>query len=66
MLDKALEHHRIVVGLTPDSADAHFNLGLTYFRKGEMDKARDEFKVVLRLNPNFDKARRMMDQSSSF
>jgi tetratricopeptide (TPR) repeat protein len=48
----------------PQNADAHFNLGVAYWKKGWENKAALEFKKALKLNPNHYKARGMLLQVS--
>ena len=50
-LDEAIIHHRRALGIEPEWADAHFNLGSTYLKAGRSDKAIPEFRAALRVNP---------------
>ncbi len=59
-LDKALATLKELVAAQPDSADAHFNLGLVYARTGQPrdeEGAVTEFREALRLDPGMDSAR---------
>ena len=48
------------IRLAPDYTDAHLELGLAYLEAGDRVAARREFEAVLRINPNYEKARRFM------
>jgi Tfp pilus assembly protein PilF len=41
--------------------NAHFNLGLVYLEKGFVDNARKEFEAVLKINPDYHQARRLLN-----
>ena len=61
-MGKALETLKNLVAAQPDSADAHFNLGLVYARRGaSKDKNEEtavaEFREALRLDQGMDSAR---------
>jgi tetratricopeptide (TPR) repeat protein len=47
----ALEHAQRFLALQPDSADAHFNLGLAREKLGQPDAAAAEYREAIRLNP---------------
>src|SRR3972149_10667949 len=49
---KAESLYQDAVKLCPDSASAHYNLGLARFNKGDFSSATISFKEALRLNPN--------------
>jgi tetratricopeptide (TPR) repeat protein len=51
--DALEEYHR---RLEPLFANAHNNLGVCYFMKGNIDDAVEEFRNALRLNPHLDDA----------
>ena len=46
--------------LAADNADAHFNLGLVFWKKGQSRQAKKEFRAALLLNPAHQKARGML------
>jgi len=50
-LDPALETFEQVMTLAPDFADAHYHLGLVYYRKAEFRKAIEAFTRTLELLP---------------
>jgi tetratricopeptide (TPR) repeat protein len=59
-LEKALATFKGLVAAQPDSADAHFNLGLVYAREGpyqNKEAAVAEFREAIRLDENMDSAR---------
>jgi tetratricopeptide (TPR) repeat protein len=45
--EKAVADLRKVLGINPDSVDAHYNLGLILKEMGKMGEARDEFKAAV-------------------
>jgi TolB-like protein/Flp pilus assembly protein TadD len=49
--DRAIEHAKRVVELTPDSASALNNLGTAYFSLEQYDKAKDAWDRALQLEP---------------
>ena len=49
---EAAASHLRAVELTPDSADAHYNLGLALRETGQLDEALDCFAKTLELNPD--------------
>lgn len=51
LLDRAIEHFKLALELDPVSAEAHYNLGLTYAAEGMYGLAVLEFKEVLRFRP---------------
>ena len=40
--------------MNPKFADAYFNLGLTYRKKGKMNKAEGAFEKAVELNPAYE------------
>ena len=56
-LDAAIYTFVKTLELSPQYADAHYNLGLAYWEKGLRGKALSEFKKVLRIDPYHYKAR---------
>jgi Flp pilus assembly protein TadD len=51
LLEDAVEAYRKVLGVKPDYALAHHNLGLAYGRLGRPRDAASEFERALRINP---------------
>jgi superkiller protein 3 len=65
-MEKALATLNDLVAAKPDSADAHFNLGLLYVRKGQSpdeQEAVTEFREALRRDQNMDPARLALGQA---
>ncbi|MBC7794542.1 MAG: tetratricopeptide repeat protein, partial [Clostridia bacterium] len=52
--DQVIKDYGAAVQKTPDDAQAHYVLGLAYFKKGEVKRAVDEFKRVTELAPTDD------------
>lgn len=52
LLDGAIAAFRRTIDLDPLYADAHFNLGLAFWKKGSEREAVFEFKKALKINPN--------------
>ncbi len=52
-VDQAILDFKRVIRMVPNHESAHFVLGVAYEKKGLNDKATQEFKKVLELNPNF-------------
>lgn len=48
------------VGLAPDFADAHYNLGRAYTEQNLREKAINEFKEALNINPKYRAAKSLM------
>lgn len=44
--------HKEAIQLKPNYYDAHFNLGLAYFKKGLLDASMDEFKLAIHYEPD--------------
>lgn len=49
-------HFQAVLRANPGNAVAHFNLGFTFDKRGQFDKAIHEFREAVRLNPKIDRA----------
>jgi len=54
--EKALYCYQKSVQLTPNQELSHLNIALLYRKMGNMEKAREEYKMVLSLDPNNKKA----------
>ena len=50
------------LALDPDSAEAHFNLGVILARQNRTEEAAQHFSQVLRLRPDLEAARRWMER----
>jgi tetratricopeptide (TPR) repeat protein len=51
-IPKTIEYFRMLVQLYPDDAIAHNNMGFTYQRSGEFEKAVKEYKEAIRIDPH--------------
>ena len=50
--DEAAEQYREALALDPASASAHFNLGASLARDGELEEAERHFRAALKVNPS--------------
>jgi len=56
MPDEAIAEYKKAVEINPEYAEAHFNLGLSYYRKGMYDEAIAAFNRAIEINPEYTKA----------
>jgi len=49
--DEAIGYYKKEIGINPEFAAAHANLGVTYMNKGNLKEARDSLKKALALDP---------------
>ena len=54
--DKAIVHYTAAIDLNPELAEAYYNRGLAYAKKGEFDLAIQDFNTAIDLNPEYAKA----------
>jgi tetratricopeptide (TPR) repeat protein len=54
--DRAIEHYKKAIEISPGYIDAHSNLGVALFQAGRLDEAIEQFKAVLRLQQDNPKA----------
>lgn len=55
--EEAIHYWKKCLDINPNSADAHYRLGLSYAQLNHMVLALEEFNTVLRLDPKFPKIR---------
>ena len=53
LLDPAIAQYVQALKAQPNSAQAHFNLGVARTRRGQLDEAIGEFQQALKLKPNY-------------
>ena len=51
-MDEAIAQYRKAVEVKPDFPDAHYNLGIAFIQKGQINDAVAEFQEAVHLNPN--------------
>jgi tetratricopeptide (TPR) repeat protein len=51
-VDEAISHYQKALEIKPDYAEAHNNLGLAFFQKGQMAEAITHYQKALEINPN--------------
>lgn len=60
LLDEAMTEFQQAIRIKPDYSVANYNLGLVYWKKGEVQKAKEHIQSSLVLNPNFTEAQRAL------
>ena len=60
-MDEAIRQFQEALRLKPDSAQAHYNLGVALAKKGQMDEAISQYQEAVRLKPDFAEARNNLD-----
>ena len=55
-MDNEILQYRKVLDLNPNSAEAHFNLGIAYGEKKMIDKQVSEYRKAIAINPKYAKA----------
>ncbi|OQX81339.1 MAG: hypothetical protein B6D56_02690 [Candidatus Omnitrophica bacterium 4484_70.1] len=53
---KEMDFYKRIIKFSPGSFSAYNNLGVIYFREGNIDKAQPLFKKALKINPEFKEA----------
>ena len=56
-IDESIEQCKIVLGVNPNDAEMHQNLGLLYESKGQIKQAVESYKKAIEIDPNSPKAR---------
>lgn len=64
-LDKAIEHHQMLLKIAPFSAYTHALGGLIYLYKDEVFKSVSSYKEALSIDPNFSNARAGLAQAEN-
>ena len=59
--EKALSCYQQSVRLTPDQKLNHLNMALLYRKMGKREEARDEYAIVLRLDPHDERAQMFLE-----
>ena len=62
MLDEALSYFQQISSINPKNTFAHGAMGIIFYKRGQWQKAIDEFQQVLRLEPNNQHAQKMLEQ----
>lgn len=60
--DEAIETLELLVSDRPNWKDAHYNLAVAYYKREHYEKAMDALKAELRLNPQHEAARTLLNQ----
>jgi tetratricopeptide (TPR) repeat protein len=61
-LAEAVIHYKAATRINPSYAEAHFNLGVAYANLGQLQDARTEFQLALKVKPDFQEAKDDLDQ----
>ncbi len=64
MFDKAIAEYQFVLYLNPQYPQGHYYLGLTYYQAGRTSDAFRELTQELRINPNNNEARQLVQRLS--
>jgi Tfp pilus assembly protein PilF len=52
-----------VLKLKPDFVEGHFALGVAYFNKGMKEESKRELETALKINPDHQRARKVLEQT---
>ena len=55
-MDEAIQHYQAALASKPDFAEAHFNLGEAFARRGAMRQAQAHFEAALKYQTNYARA----------
>ena len=58
LYEELIAEYKQIIEADPDNADAHYNLGCIYERKGMIDSAISEYQIASYINPDSDIAKR--------
>ncbi|MFC1677818.1 tetratricopeptide repeat protein [Planctomycetota bacterium] len=62
-IDETIEQFKIVLQAIPDDAEMHFNLAYLLNSKGQTDQAIIHCKKALQINPNMEKAQKLLNSA---
>ncbi len=65
-VDEAVEQYEKVIALQPSSAEAHYNLGLLYFKRKDYEVARSEAQKAYELGHPLPGLKRMLAQAGQW
>ena len=51
-----IDECRKVITINPEHIEAHYNLGMAYYRKGVIDEAIEEWEKVITVDPDYGRA----------
>ena len=51
--EEAISHYKMAIKLSPDFAEAYYNLGIVLFNAKMTEEAIDRFKEAIRIQPDF-------------
>ena len=60
-VDEAIEQFRIMLSQQPDDVEMYCNLGILLEQQGKTDEAIKQYRLAIEVNPNYDKARQLLD-----
>lgn len=60
--DAIIDYSKAFLRIHPRDNGIRFNVGMVQLRKGEIKKAKLEFRQILRYNPRFKQAREVLDK----
>lgn len=60
-IDEAIKEFRIVLAAWPDDAEMYCNIGILLEKQGKLDEAINEYRKALQVNPEYTKARNLLD-----
>lgn len=62
LIDKGIDRYKLALTISPEDPRVLFNLGLALEIKGRFSEAFEAFHKASKVDPNFDKARRKLEQ----
>jgi len=58
--DAAIDNYKQAINIKPDYADAHYNMGIAFKDKGDLEAAIDSYKNALNIKPDYAEAHNNM------